>query len=181
MFGRNENATQASLQNHETAAAPDPPAYSLTRSTPPSTTKCKTRPIPGIAHPTATRFPPMLCHPERSRGTCFLPVLTSSHPSANPSRSQTAGLSTPGTNSRASPLPPLKMTGRWLRSGTTFRSSVFPLILCHPERSRGTCFLPGASHSCNLRDVGLGSRRDQADQTASRVGSCRADTPVRRL
>jgi hypothetical protein len=62
-------------------------------------------------------FQPLLCHPERSkivrsrtilcsRGTCFLPMLGSNHPAASPSRGQTAGLSIPGANSRASPFPP---------------------------------------------------------------------------
>jgi hypothetical protein len=49
MCGRNENATQASLENRETTAAPDLPAYSLARLTPLGTTKSKTLPIPGIA------------------------------------------------------------------------------------------------------------------------------------
>jgi hypothetical protein len=62
-----------------------------------------------------------LCHPERrkivrprtilrSRGTCFLPTPDSNHSAASPSHGQIAGLSTPGTNSQASPFPPLKMT-----------------------------------------------------------------------
>jgi hypothetical protein len=51
-------------------------------------------------------------------GPAFLPTLGSNHPAASPSRGQIAGLSTPGTDSRASPFPPLKMTISKRRNST---------------------------------------------------------------
>ena len=99
------------------------------------------------------------CHPERSRGTCFCPwsghgfnrAISSlqkiCHPEPEPACGRQAGrfsLRTPsvrGLRSEGSAFAPRQGTA----STVPFRAFT---KICHPERSRGTCFF--LSNFCRL-------------------------------